>query len=392
MMKILYVVSGTRMVGGASKSFLAMLQQADAAGIEYQVVCPDNEGIARHLKQKGIKIHTRNYRHCSLPPLNGLSDIVKWMPRLIHNSWINRKAKKELLQEVMDFRPDIIHENSSAVNIGYYLATKLDVPYIMHIREYGWLDFKLIIPDFRRRVNDKRTYTISITQDLQRHKKLLSHPRAVQIYNGIMSSSQIRYCEEKSDYFLYAGRLEPGKGISDLLKVYPEYARGEENPLRLLIAGGSDHPEFEAKIKETASASGFGHLIEWLGVRTDLPDLMYSAVATVIPSRFEGLGRVMPEAMTNGCLCIGRNTGGTKEQMDMGLALTGEEIAFRYDTDTQLPEILKDITKTARSGSTFKEGGEYYKMINRSMQSVTNYFSVERYRENLTKLYERIII
>ena len=71
---------------------------------------------------------------------------------------------------------------------------------------------------------------------------------------------------------------------------------------------------------------------------------MLHAIAIIIPSRNEGFGRCMPEAMFNGCLAIGRNTGGTREQLDNGLALTGNEIALRYDTDEQLSAYLLDIS------------------------------------------------
>ena len=66
---------------------------------------------------------------------------------------------------------------------------------------------------------------------------------------------------------------------------------------------------------------------------------MRQAKAIIIPSHNEGFGRCMPEAMFNGCLCIGHDTGGTKEQMDNGTEATGEDIALRYQTEDQLTDI-----------------------------------------------------
>lgn len=44
--------------------------------------------------------------------------------------------------------------------------------------------------------------------------------------------------------------------------------------------------------------------------------------------------------MFNGTIVIGKNTGGTKEQFNNAYDLTGEDIAFRYNTDEQLPQKL----------------------------------------------------
>ena len=67
------------------------------------------------------------------------------------------------------------------------------------------------------------------------------------------------------------------------------------------------------------------------------------AKAIVIPSKYEGFGRCMPEAMSNGCIVIGHNTGGTKEQFDNGLSLTGMEIGFRYDNKDNLVNAIINI-------------------------------------------------
>ena len=48
--------------------------------------------------------------------------------------------------------------------------------------------------------------------------------------------------------------------------------------------------------------------------------------------------------MLQGCLAIGRNTDGTKEQFDNGLDMTGEEIGLRYDTNEELSRLLKEVT------------------------------------------------
>lgn len=67
---------------------------------------------------------------------------------------------------------------------------------------------------------------------------------------------------------------------------------------------------------------------------------MYNAAVFVVPSRNEGFGFITAEAMFNGTIVIGKNTGGTKEQMDNGKENTKSEIAFRYINLQNLTDLL----------------------------------------------------
>ncbi len=142
-MKVLYIASGTGMAGGATKSMIALLCEAKNRGIQLEVVCPDGEGLTQWLRDNEIKVHVVPYRHVRLPYSNTLSDKLKWGPRLIHDFWINYRARKEVTRIASDFAPDIIHENSSVINVGYYASKHINVPDIVHIREYGDLDFNM---------------------------------------------------------------------------------------------------------------------------------------------------------------------------------------------------------------------------------------------------------
>lgn len=390
-LKILYIASGTKMAGGATKSFLAMLREAKKAGFEYEIVCPDEEGLTKYLRENGEKVHVVHFRHVCLPSAEGLTNIIKWAPRIVHNYWINLKARHAVTEIARKYSPDIIHENSSVINVGYHAAKSLGLPDVVHIREYGDLDFQMILPGRDERLADESVYTISITKDIARHKKQDSNPRATQIYNGIVKENQFRYNSKKDQYFLYAGRIESAKGISDLLKAYIYYTKQVEKSLPLYIAGGTNHPSYLKSLQSYVIEHGCGDKVKWLGERKDIADLAYNATATIIPSRFEGLGRVMPEAMTNGCLCVGRNTGGTKEQMENGKKYTGKDIAISYDTEEQLIDILVQITQKVENSAPFEIGGEYQVIIQNSMNSVKKFFSEESFGVQLRQFYHKIM-
>ena len=390
-MKILYIASGTGMTGGATKSLIAMICQAQAHGIDLEVVCPDHDGLTQWLNREGFKVHVVRYRHVRLPFARTLTDKLKWLPRLIHDYWINLKAIPKVKRIALEFAPDIIHENSSVINFGYKASKALGVPDVVHIREYGYLDFRMRLPGRKKRLNSNQVFTISITKDIFRHLQQDLNPRSTQIYDGIVTESDFRLIENKKKMFLYAGRIERAKGIDDLLEAYTDYSRQVKDPLPLYICGGCNHPEFLERLKKFVDDRGCSSYVKWLGERPDVADYMAQAAATIIPSRFEGLGRVMPEAMANGSLCIARNTGGTKEQLDNGMEFTGAPIAIAYEDNLQLKKALLDITAAMEKGDAFMPGSKYRHMIDRSQKAVKEFFSEDSFGDKLIVFYNKIL-
>lgn len=390
-MKVLYIASGTGMAGGATKSLIAMLLQAQRHGIEMEVVCPDANGLTVWLRERGIKTHVVPFRHFRLPFSRTVSEKLKWLPRLIHDYWINFRARSAVRRIVREFAPDIIHENSSVINVGYHASKTLGVPDVVHIREYGDLDFHMTLPGRKRRLKAPHVSTISITKDISRHLHQNVNPKATQIYDGIVLTSDFRLNPDKKKWFLYAGRIERAKGIDDLLEAYVEYFQTAEHPYPLYVCGGCNNPSFLEAMKAYTSANGIENNIIWLGERPDVADYMAQAVATVIPSRFEGLGRVMPEAMANGSLCIARNTGGTKEQLDNGLEFTGAPIAIAYQEKKELVKALQKVTEASEKGEAFTPDSEFMRMIGRSQKAVKEFFSEERFGEKVVDFYDRVL-
>ncbi|MDE6634760.1 MAG: glycosyl transferase family 1, partial [Bacteroidaceae bacterium] len=92
-------------------------------------------------------------------------------------------------------------------------------------------------------------------------------------------------------------------------------------------------------------------------------------------------GRCLPEAMFNGTPVIGRNTGGTREQMDNGVRRTGREIALRYTTTEELVQCLVQ----AAQGFGAEE-----EMRKSAFEVVNMLYSDEAYVDNVFRFYEDI--
>ena len=123
--------------------------------------------------------------------------------------------------------------------------------------------------------------------------------------------------------------------------------------------------------------------VELLGNRDDIAALMREARALIVSSLFEGFGFCMPEAMQQGCLVIGRNTSGTKEQMDNALEMTGKEIALRYETAEELAKLLSEVASNPP---------EFYRpYLERAFKTVNKLYTVENNTRQIYQFYKDIL-
>ena len=109
-------------------------------------------------------------------------------------------------------------------------------------------------------------------------------------YGGVITGNR--------NYILYLGGFEERKNVPFLLR---GFAAAGTLGVDLVLAGGRDdqRPEFD----QLADELGIGDRIRWLGFvpDADLPDLYGSALGFVYPSRYEGFGLQLVEAMSVGC-------------------------------------------------------------------------------------------
>ena len=203
------------------------------------------------------------------------------------------------------------------------------------------------------------------------------------IYDGVLSKNQSALIVPKQPYFLFAGRLEQGKGIEDLLEAYAIYVKQTDHPVPLWIAGDTQDADYKKKLERMVSSIDGTPSITFLGMREDILSLMQHTMALIVPSKAEGFGFITAEGMFSGALVIGKNTRGTKEQFDNGLTISGQEIGLRYNTQNELIAHLLQVTK---------DGIEpFITMINRGQTTVQKLYSIESHQQTVFDWYKYII-
>ena len=116
---------------------------------------------------------------------------------------------------------------------------------------------------------------------------------------------------------LAAARHEFQKGLDVLVAAWPTIRAGRPDA-QLLIGGrrGAQTPQ----LQRLTAAQGPDAGIAWLGRRDDVADLLMACDAFVMPSRWEGFGSILVEAMALGANVVASDVGPIPEVAGSGWA------------------------------------------------------------------------
>lgn len=375
-MRILYI-SNNSSTGGAPAALLNLVRQLKDRH-EIAVMMPDSKGPLFHqMAVLGVKTYTSCNYVLSIWPR--VLNPIKYLSR-IFGLFRNRNEVRVYVGSVLDeFKPDVVHTNVGPLDIASEECRKRGIPHIWHLREYQDKDFGMTYfpggkTGFRSLLSQKNNHCLAITEGVYAHWGLSGDSKV--IYDGVISPVPYEKVN-KAGYFLYAARIEKGKGLHVLLKAFRKYCISGGR-LRLLVAG-RPCGIYAYLCRMYVRLYGMADAVEFLGNRSDVFDLMRRADALVVPSRFEGFGFTTAEAMYNRCPVIGNDTAGTKEQFDNGLKQTGTEIGLRFHDVEQLAEHLAAV-----------ENGDFGEMVDSAYTVVTTLYTVERYAAQVEAYYKTV--
>lgn len=155
----------------------------------------------------------------------------------------------------------------------------------------------------------------------------------------------------------YAGR----KGHIELIKAV---ANLKQQGLDVNVSfAGSDYFGGQARLEELATSLGVAENVKFVGYleREQLDVFLTSADLFVLPTRAEGLPRVIIEAMAKGLPCISTNVSGNPELLD-------SDWLIDYDDVVALTEKIKELCSNAElynatSAENFKNSCAYESSI-----------------------------
>ena len=145
-------------------------------------------------------------------------------------------------------------------------------------------------------------------------------PKMHVIYNGLDTTAF--HCQPDPDWLkrefdvpsgyktiTHVGSFVPQKRHSKLVEIAATYLEQYSDTCFILVGVGS----LMSKIKELVTKKGLGDKFRFAGLRTDVPKIMKSTDAFLLPSGWEGLHGVIQEAFAAGLPMVVIDLPGTRE-------------------------------------------------------------------------------
>ncbi|MEM3088297.1 MAG: glycosyltransferase family 4 protein [Candidatus Bathyarchaeia archaeon] len=301
-------------VGGAPYCIHQMARGLSRLGHEIIVVTCSAPNAPEYEDVNGIEI--RRIPYWDFPRLKGVSFIINAL-----------RKRRQLMREV---HPDIIHAHSGISGvIGYSYKKATLCPLILTFHGLVFPDkltskISLRIDRYVTHHADYITFDSSPMQehfvrefDLERGKTCYI-PNAVDtdLFKPVDVDRKAWGIGERDICLVYVGRLVKMKGLQILLESFKE-ANREVETLKLLIVG--DGPLREELVEKTRRYGLVNQVLFLSSIPPNELPLIYAASdMAVLPSAYEGLSRMLLEAMACGKAVIASDIPANRELITNG--------------------------------------------------------------------------
>ena len=381
-MNILFVAhEGAENFNGASRSLLGLITRlVDKHNIS--VVIPKSGGmLEKELKAINCRVYVIEYHWWTVQKSKML---IKWLKSLLFWKFIycfkNKKAIYKISKIIKDDKIDIVHSNSSVINVGAESAYRCKVPHVWHLREFQQEDFNMHnlcrYKYFVRSYKEHANAAIAISKAIKnKFSSMIPSDKIRVIYNGIDLYPHIEKKSDSDDKFkvLLTGRISEAKGTDIAVAALKELHLRGYSDIELYLAGSGNIDEVVSDWKEYESN------IHLTGQVDDMFALRKEMDVEILCSKAEAFGRVTAEAMSAGIPVIGTNSGGTPELIKDGY----NGFLFSTDNYSELANKIELLYKN--KDMKLLMGENAYKYAN-------DFFSIERcvseFESYLTEVYK----
>ncbi|HKG34197.1 MAG TPA: glycosyltransferase, partial [Gemmatimonadales bacterium] len=115
--------------------------------------------------------------------------------------------------------------------------------------------------------------------------------------------------QDREFVWLAVGRFELAKDYPNMLRAFAQVRQRESSAVLLLVGHGS----LQVETQSLAQSLGLGDRVRFLGVRSDVPEVMASADGYVMSSAWEGMPIALLEAAAAGLPIVTTRVGGNHE-------------------------------------------------------------------------------
>lgn len=316
--KILFITHCLEMYGANSAVVNLMLDLKERYNVEAYVIIPQQE-IVQDAKTIVEILEANDIGYCRVPmdffrtSFIG-QDKLHILYYKIRKYFRNHKYLEEYNKKT-SFVPDIIYSNSSVIDLGILLASKMNKPHIWHIRESEKsLNLQYVYPkSIVRKLFSKSASVIAISKYIQQVECKEKGIRcSCQIYDGVKICSpydKVYYHNQVINYAV-VGNLIKTKRQMDVIKAVKILKdKGYKNFRVYFLGDGEERSAIEDEIVHL----DIGDIVKLCGFVRDTQLVLRDMDVGIMASDYEGFGLATVEYMMNYMPVIGNNTGATSE-------------------------------------------------------------------------------
>lgn len=291
----------------------------------------------------------------------GLKKYIKYLRYKI----INFFKVKKIVKFLKDKNIDIVHTNSSVIDVGAKVAKKIKCKHVWHLREFGKedynLDYYVGLNKASKFINDNSDSVICISKALiNKYLHLINKDKLKLVYNGINEKKYYVNIENK-DYtssfnIVFTGLISRKKNQIELLKAINILINEKKCNLKVYFLGGGD-TEYLEELKLFCKKKGLINNVLFEGKVKNVNEYIKKSHIGIICSENEAFGRVTIEYMIGGLAVIASNTGANEEIItnyrdglvyELGnIDELSEKIEYLYNYRERLKELSINAQRSA---------------------------------------------
>ena len=362
-MKVLFIANCVPMRGG-NYSLLQLMKEISRPPYNVEPVLLTTfdldrypTSIVKEAKSLGIKCITARFYPFKWYYYKNPLSFIKHATNILNYPQILKIVKRE--------KPDIIHSNSSIIDIGGYLASKLKIKHVWHLREFGDLDFGMR-PLYGAK-HERHSYRngdkfIAVSGSVKKRFLPYIHPESKisVIYNGLPLYPQDREKTiQKQDgivKFSISGAINDAKRQIDALKAMDILVnhRNIKNVHLFIIGDGYLRQQLEKLCKET----GLNDYVTFTGWVKNVSEFYANSDVGLMLSTNEGFGRVTVEYMRSGLAVIASDSGANPELIE------DKKTGFLFPTGdiNALSELMELLVNDTDLRVTIAKAGQEHSM------------------------------
>ena len=343
-MKVLYVTHYSGFLG-ANRSLLQVVRILKKYGVIPLVVVPCEGEFTQYLKDEDIPYTIMPTYYCLYVHDSSWIKNLYYRIKGCFGEFLNVVIscyysyfvlKKEKL--------NIVHSNSSATNIGAYIALFLHVKHVWHVREFLRLHYNICFPWSiylqRTIMRNMADVIIPISKSVKQYfSTFIDKSMLTLIYNGVEYKPVKHTASETPINIVMVGLIHPSKRQSVVVQALKKMIDRGFSCLHLYIVGNIDpvHAAYYEMMNKYIKDRGLESYVSFTGYIKDVTKILSQMHIGILASENEAFGRVTVEYMLSGLIPIVANSGGSVEIVTNGVD------GYIFNDEEDLVNILETI-------------------------------------------------